>query len=212
MGCDCHPYAEIRGARGKWTFLKKIYYDDPDPALDAFKERNYRLFGILAGVRNRNYPSLFEGRGLPEDSCKEIKQEFDEGDYHSATHFMVQELLDINWDAEAGTTTVDLDPVTYLQWVDGGRKGNPESLTIGGHDFEVSEEEMILLLAGGLKTRRTGRTDPSRLSKLKPLQYVSVQSRISYRDVVPRFVNEIIPALVRLGDPQKVRIVIGFDS
>lgn len=213
MGCDCHPYIETRRKDGTWRLLKVISYDEEDPGLTAFKDRNYRKFGILAGVRNSEYHSLFPNRGMPSDACEKTVAAFkDNSDYHSTTWFMVQELLDVDWDAPIGHVMIDLDPTTYLTWVEEGRRGDPDCLVVRDHDMLITEEELVLLLTGGFKSRRTGRTKPTNEHKLKPQPYVEVLSKVSYRDVIPSFVNQAIPALVRLGDPTKTRVIIGFDS
>lgn len=59
MGCDIHMYVEYRAKdSGHWyTFGQKI-----NPG------RNYRLFGLLAGVRSGEEP-MFQPRGMPEDAA-----------------------------------------------------------------------------------------------------------------------------------------------
>jgi hypothetical protein len=211
MGCDCHPYVEERQGDGSWALIRKISYDDPEPAFVCFRTRNYRLFGVLAGVRG-SHPALFVRRGLPSDVSDATRTAvIDVGYYHSITHFTVQELLDTGWDTIIGQETAELGPSAYLQWLEAGRKGVFED-TVLSQDILVTEEEMVLSLAGGLRTRRSGRTKPTNWSKLKPMKYVEVTSPVTYRDVIPDFVDNVIPALVKLGDPRNVRVVIGFDS
>jgi len=57
MGCDISLTVEVR-RNGTW---------EPDYTVDAYHNRCYELFGILAGVRG-NGPPLAEWRSLPDDS------------------------------------------------------------------------------------------------------------------------------------------------
>lgn len=73
MGCDIHMYAERR-VDGKWRPLFEPvgdeYYGYEWPVVT--KDRDYDLFGVLAGVRNRHVPCITgEPRGLPCDLCEE---------------------------------------------------------------------------------------------------------------------------------------------
>lgn len=58
--------------------------------------RNYELFGVLAGVRSKEFNPIDYPRGLPEDVTEEIKNEHQEWDVdaHSATYYTLDELLD----------------------------------------------------------------------------------------------------------------------
>lgn len=213
MGMDWHPYAESRGNDGVWKFLKKFTLDDPDPNFSNFKERNYTLFGVITRTSRCDGPPLFPDRGCPMDACAEISSEICGRELHSTTWFMVAELLSTDWNKSIGEeVVVRLDPDSYARWLKAGRRGCPEDLTIHGKDRLISEEEMVLLLMTGAKTGRKGQPRPRNYSRLKSMPYVEVRSVVSYRDMVPDFIDKTIPALVRLGDPENVRIVVGFDS
>lgn len=212
MGCDCHPSIEILGDDGTWVLFRHITYHESDPVLSILGDRNYRRFGLLAGVRDKSYEPLFPRRGIPKDSCPEIVQAFQADWYHSITWFTVQELLDVDWDATVGIETIELDPSSYVKWVEGGRKGVPDELVADSIDTLVTEEEMVLLVMSGVRTRRRVRAAPGRVSRLKPLPYVRVQTHVTLRDMHHQFVDEVIPALVKLGEPSKVRVVMAFDS
>lgn len=55
MGCDIHVHFEIK-LNGKWE-----HYSQPRI------ERNYELFGRIAGVRNEDIRPICPPRGLPRD-------------------------------------------------------------------------------------------------------------------------------------------------
>lgn len=62
MGCDIHAIMERRRYPGDPMFAD-VWVNAGDPDLD----REYRLFGVLAGVRSVEMPSLSRDRGLPDD-------------------------------------------------------------------------------------------------------------------------------------------------
>jgi len=61
-----------------------------------YKDRNYSLFAALAGVRDysEGTPSMGEPKGLPDDTCPQIKQESDRwaSDGHSHSYWTLREL------------------------------------------------------------------------------------------------------------------------
>jgi len=57
VGCDIHVHVEIK-IKGEWH-----HYNHPDV------DRNYQLFGRMAGVRGTDEP-IAELRGLPQDVTK----------------------------------------------------------------------------------------------------------------------------------------------
>ena len=90
MGCDIHLYFEKKNKHGEWEEL------EVDPRLIP-DDRNYRLFGFLAGVRNDEIPPQFERRGIPEDtSLPKGENGYGLGD-HDFTHAYLDEILDAPW-------------------------------------------------------------------------------------------------------------------
>lgn len=126
MGCDIHLFAEKKvkpslfkrliGKKSKWVSIdrytpnKDYPHWDKRPMIinreDNFYSdgRNYNLFCALAGVRSymfepepTNYP---KPKGLPKDTCSEIKEEADiygsDGHTHSWLTLKELEELDLN--------------------------------------------------------------------------------------------------------------------
>ena len=108
MGCDIHLYKEkyIDGrwlAADTWIPCQMGEMGDGETGIDVpvalrFNERNYALFGLLAGVRER-YPFSLTPRGLPIGVCEEIAAESArwgmDGHSHSYLHLAeLRELLD----------------------------------------------------------------------------------------------------------------------
>lgn len=85
MGTDIHAFMEMRADKD-WVFYSTHEY------LDRF----YHLFAFLADVRNYvDIIPIFDPRGIPEDSCENIKKKFNRGyEIHSASYFTYKELLE----------------------------------------------------------------------------------------------------------------------
>jgi len=113
MGCDIHMYVERR-VHGRWQAVS----DPQQPeAPDAYHgwfcgDRSYRLFAILADVRNYDGLVPISGpRGLPKNVSKAIRLEAAGAvDCHSFTWLGVDELLAFDWDQPAGETTRFVSP------------------------------------------------------------------------------------------------------
>jgi hypothetical protein len=70
MGCDIHVVVQRRDG-DRWSVvdppaeLTRTYETWSFP---VFEDRNYGLFGVLAGVRDPNVAPIAEPRGLPDDA------------------------------------------------------------------------------------------------------------------------------------------------
>jgi hypothetical protein len=118
MGCDIHPYAEVR-KDGRWQRADVKLCDD----------RNYESFGLLANVRNgfgfagcdtgNPIQPIAEARGLPSDTSIADTEgvDFEEPGYtylgdHSHSYVTLAELLAVDWNATV-TRRGYVDPQTY---------------------------------------------------------------------------------------------------
>ena len=137
MGCDIHLFAE---AKSNQSFLEKvIFWEKPkwqsiekweiDPDYDEFRMtipykkefynggRNYNLFCALCGVRsyqfNGNPAFITLPRGIPDDSCQEIKDYVASwgSDGHSHNYNTLKELKEFNWSDYGDTVKYFLDEV-----------------------------------------------------------------------------------------------------
>lgn len=110
MGTDIFTNFEIRFS-GAWVRMKLEPYVDGDTAspeemtaalthpLDL--GRNYEMFAILAGIRNRDgVQPIAEPRGLPGDVSSAVRTYWEHcGDSAQGTAwFLLSELLDFNWE------------------------------------------------------------------------------------------------------------------
>ena len=83
---------------GSYKDTRVVEEDAVDPG------QHYRLFAILAGVRDRDghIKPIAEYRGLPDDASEFIRHRIDHAcEPHCATHFTVRELLDYDWDSQS---------------------------------------------------------------------------------------------------------------
>ena len=109
MGCDIHMYCEeLITLDGNKTWVNRDnwrlneYYDlypdeEPQYRVEGLQwRRNYRMFSALCGVRSQydNFTKISEPRGIPEDSCKVIKEESDQWgcDGHSHSYVTLREV------------------------------------------------------------------------------------------------------------------------
>lgn len=110
MGCDIHVFTEEKlnygNKKGEWFncdhYKKNIYfgtdeYEQEYQVIPIYDNRNYTLFSILANIRNYgNNEPISEPKGLPQDCCKEIREENERWgcDGHSHSYFTLKELID----------------------------------------------------------------------------------------------------------------------
>lgn len=236
MGTDIHLAVERRRPDGKWErcfppagvrLLDDWFYVNQADAgyvrHSWYSERNYTLFAVLADVRNgygfAGVPTFVPikpiamPRGLPVDISPEVSRLLDDyeaddislGD-HDFSWLLVSELLAYNWDQTQ--TVVGVVPVEafnerlakygkefpapscpYEDWSGG----------ISGSDIQTVEGK--LLIRGMKATNPPG----TRL-------YVSDAWHSPLRSRCDTFLEKVLPELQKLGPPDAVRIVFGFDS
>lgn len=103
MGCDIHMYVEKKH-KGKWInidYWKLDDYYENKPGdykfeiVEMYGDRNYRLFAVLADVRNySNNKPISEPKGFPDDASWIVKEEYERwiGDGHSHSYLTLSEL------------------------------------------------------------------------------------------------------------------------
>lgn len=103
MGCDIHLYKEKK-VGSKWVTADEGWRDEYNegwidvPWEKRFTDRDYVLFGLLAGVR-RDSGFNQKPKGIPFNVCSEIKAINDSlgSDGHSHSFFYLTELKEL-WD------------------------------------------------------------------------------------------------------------------
>jgi len=88
MGCDIHPYWEVRDPEGNWHMIESVDCG-----------RSYAWFGVAAGVRQESEISR-EQKGMPDNPswAWEYLCESWGLDFHSKSWLTPQELRDVNRD------------------------------------------------------------------------------------------------------------------
>lgn len=236
MGTDIHMAVEKRQPYG-WTrvlpterLLDDFFYEkrgnDPDSYVFKtwYNNRNYALFAALADVRNgygfAGVPTFVPiqpvapPRGLPGDLSPEVQRliddDFDEDDIslgdHSFSWLLVSELLAYDWDQIQ--TVVGVVPIEAFQ----------QRLEKFGKEFPAPAPPYESW-SGGISGPNIHTIDAKALIRgstaINPpgaRVHVSDAWRVPLRDRCKVFVDKVIPALQRVGDPTQVRIVFGFDS
>lgn len=226
MGCDIHCYTEVHKG-GKWIKVGKIFdypYHRPDEKSkidpDGFEwnpkktdrpyiHRNYRLFSILANVRNGfGFAGCDTGdplvpismpKGLPDDVSPEIKNESENWgcDGHSHSWFTLADLKSYNWDQ----TAVIRGFVNFIEYKTFKQKGKPERWCgdVGGPQvMKISNKEMDKFL----------KSNPEDLNGT----YTKVEWKEKYSECCKDFLESTIPDLKKLSAPEYVRIVFWFDN
>ncbi len=104
MGCDIHVCTEKRLIDGTWWCADRFryneyYLEDDSSVLEVcpiYTERSYKLFSILADVRNYdNIIPISKPRGLPEDITEQVQSIYEEYmDYaHSESWLYAEEIF-----------------------------------------------------------------------------------------------------------------------
>ena len=226
MGCDSHPCIEKKQKNGwvviddksrHWAAMRKNDFNQSvrPRIINVLGNRNYTLFAVLADVRNDGIRPLFAGRGLPNDCSNTTKKEIPlDSDYHSHTYFTVQELMDVDQNAVAQASgSVILYADQYQAWKETGKV--PDDAEDYAYDpspetREVSEEEMTMLLMANDVKKLAKKTKKGDYEK-RGGPHVRIGTPLTYKQLVPELFR-IIPDLQKLGDPEKIRVVIAFDN
>lgn len=170
MGCDIHPYAEVR-RNGRW-----------ERATELPRDRDYKTFALLADVRNYStdppIKPISPPRGLPIDVAWSDEAESDGTGTWLGDH-------SFSW-----LTLAELEKVDA--WA---------TITLQG--FVSKEAARNYQLYGWTPQEWCqGTNDP----EMVPLKWEQPLSRCCY--LLPR----LIAALRKLGAPEDVRMVFGFDN
>lgn len=112
MGCDIHCYLERKDG-DRWELVDAVKID-----------RDYNLFGILAGVRNQGgWNPIASQRGLPDDASEELKAiEFsstnpnDPLSTHSHSWLTIAELIEYPWSTHQSSLWTPKEACTHF-WI-----------------------------------------------------------------------------------------------
>jgi len=103
IGCDIHIYSETYSeSKHRWQCNESFNLSAEDGEEDVhyanrfYSGRNYLLFGIIAGVRARDY-QLAEAKGLPKDVDDKIARVYRGWgmDAHTPSYLTLRELIKV---------------------------------------------------------------------------------------------------------------------
>lgn len=236
MGCDIHFYVERR-VDGVWTPADTWYEVYEGEGLNVpydkqyYTDRDYELFGILAGVRRPQSAQPVAHEGVPEDACPEYKALVErwECDGHTHSYMTLADIFAYDWTQEAKFEGW----ITLGEWVrvrdseDGPEMycGGIGGVSIRHHSMEHFEEAWSTVcsefnLKPDSKPRWTvnpnNNADPH-VARMKELlgggePYCHYKWSVPYYKSARRFWSDVIPRLLRLGAPEDVRCVFFFDN
>lgn len=204
MGCDIHPYVEMKGDDGKWHAVKPAGNDPrwakPEDIEWDFN-RSYHSFSVLAGVRNSDeYRPIAEPRGIPEDASQEVKDESErwDSDGHSHSWLSLSEILAYDWDQKVTNTGI----VGESEFKSFMEKGEPESWcggVGGGNVKHITNSEMKRIVMEG------------RAEGDEAFYYTELTWETKVKDYCGTLLS-FVESLKKLGDPERIRVVFWFDN
>lgn len=238
MGCDIHLHVEVKkggeweavkrmpadnfykeeyekeqaeGKQGFWTEHWKRLEADGGKLAWLYDDRNYRLFSILANVRNGfgfagsdtgdTLTPIAMPRGLPLDVSEPVQvASFDWGDDgHSHSYFTLAELQNYDWE-QIATIRGWVNEQGYKEFKEQGRPSSWCSGVGGGLVQHIDHRTMQHLIDGhGFRVEGFS-------------YYTQVQWQRTYRQCCEHFLDECLPLLAELGNSEDVRIVFWFDN
>jgi hypothetical protein len=181
----------------------------------VYHNRNYRLFAMLAGERNEEDITPFaEPRGLPEDTDERIKtriQGYGWGE-ERASHFTLAELLSFDWWSPMVThALVGLKDWHYWQGMLEFRP-NAEPLSwCKGTNGTIIDESRAKEIIANLREE-----NKEEMAFRKHLETDYWRTHVRCEWTRPRYVyvddffGTVIPHMLSLGKPEKVRMVFCF--
>jgi len=204
MGTNIAIFTENRRG-GKWRpadpLVKSKLYVGEEPVVhrkQPYSGRNYELFAILAGVRNRyDIKPIALPKGLPQDLSREIRQEANKWlrDERICSYLTLAELQAYDWHGQTFLRHVSLGADEYEQYM---RTGRAETWNVyGGLKGMITNMEMFELVRSG----QAGR------------ERTTVSWPEHYAEPAKDFIEAVLPKLEALakGDADSVRIVFSFD-
>ena len=160
MGADIHMFYELK-INGKWELYdwqakyRSGNYEDGSPRYNWSEmwedvlsiNRNYRLFALLAGVRNDgSFEPIKSPISLPYDVSDKVKAEHDSWgiDAHSATWYMLDELLNYDYNQQDIGFSGVISREQFFD-IENGNTDRPKIYSqqvIGRYSRTISNEEM----------------------------------------------------------------------
>ncbi len=234
MGSDIHIRIERKTADGLWErvpYVEKPWQDEHEGSEytrqqwvryrsgaeqmpENFTARNYRLFGILADVRNGSgfagsdtgdaWPTIAAERGWPTDMLPIVKPddyEADDHEYlgdHSFTWVRLAELETFPWDDIRRDLRGFVTPAAYAKLKDQGIHPSEWSSGISGPKIVCYTED---------QWEAMNRTAPKDVDA-----HIKASWSKTAREATNDWIGEVAPRLREISQGRDLRLIIGFDS
>lgn len=246
MGTDIHLAVERRNSSGQWERVlppadykqsawveeyhaeKGIPFDEYDRK-QWYNDRNYRLFAILANIRNgygfagvpiwKAIQPIAKPRGLPLDMSPEVQKlasddEYNENDIslgdHSFSWLTLAELQAYPWN-QGGLTYGAVDYVQFAERI--LKHGRSYPLKLESAPYEAWSAAVTGATVVNLSFDQALDILDKRMAIPLDKTYVVRDAWETPLASQTKDWNErVMPALAKLGPPDDVRIVFGFDS
>ncbi len=220
MGCDIHLYVERKNANGEWEPIKgrnpwydyysKYKHSVPDDIPKEVYEdwiwegRHYSLFAVLANVRNYDMISpISHPKGLPKDVSDIVEDASHEWgcDGHSHSYVTLKEILQYCVKNKSLPQFGVIPLKSYEEYTKTGTIPKDSCLGICGPYIEIiSPEEADDILSGMIRRHNW-------IGYYVPLTWFE-----SFMDIDELFFTRTIPEMMKLGEPENVRLIFWFDN
>lgn len=233
MGTDIHMIAE-RYTEGRWSLAGEVgttkwgSMSMPEP----YDGRNYDLFAILADVRNgygfagietgSGFNVIAPPRGVPDDCSPEFRRWREDWgpDGHTPSWVTLAEILAFDWTQK--TTKTGVVDVLNFPRAPNVRPLRYSGSVLGRDVVSLTNEEMAALQREireykGLYAFREvpylcpKGWDPEVHRRAKN-SHTRVHWEETYAELCAEFWSTTIPALLRMGAPEHVRLCFFFDN
>jgi hypothetical protein len=180
---------------------------------DYFRDRNYRVFSVLANIRNDyGIPYIQEDRGFPTGVTTEAVAKM--SDEHSQGWVSLAELKDYDYHQEYTVSGV-VEASQYRKFLATGKSPTSWSAWVGGPAVTLSPQEYAALLESPIELLSM---DPRVGPGYNPLKryYITAEWPDDLYGAVQALPKQWVPYLENLvpkgGTDEDVRVVFDFDS
>lgn len=218
MGTDIQMFVE-RQFGDKWKrvsdkrgIISPHYSDDLSDSLKQLLSEkrwhpgiHYALFGMLAGVRSKQYDAIVTPRGLPEKLSMGVRLQYKENEniIHTASYFTLEELL--AWRDKSSTVTYFLNAIQYKKYVEAGKIVDDED----HKSYHINCPRSSNLVSNAKMSRIM-----EMLSMFDENEYMTrVDQEIPFTKISKAFWVDIVNEMLTIdSDPTKVRCIFWFED
>ena len=218
MGCDIHAVIQRKDSEGSWITQREKNpefgkYDwEPEFGSTVSISRDYDLFAILANVRNGygfagcdtgdGFEPMTCDRGLPKGVVLDNENCFDGiwlGD-HSYSWVTLSEIDAYDWDR----VTKRRGWINLTEYKMMLEKGEDRPSRWSGGISGPGIQHITI--------QEAKRKVQSSIRLFEDQTYFVYEWEITYREVAQDFFEDVVSQMRKLGKPEDVRLVMGFDS